>query len=449
MSSEINELILRDVRCFKGEHRFAIKPITFLVGENSTGKSTVLGCLNAFGHAFSSRPRFEINFNDEPYHFGTFANIARRGAKYFDVGCRLKKSKFLDVTLRLVAHGNDAEPIVGGIILTLKSGKIWLLSSEQYIPSDKKLGKKWKRKSEFIFGDYYLQASADKKELFIFPQKESDFFDLEDIYYILQKKYFFRKNSEDSKASKDLDDFPMLRELESLDKLFQRFIDISNIAPIRTEPKRTYDPIKTTSTAEGQEIPTLLKNLKRDGGKNWELLKEFLSKFGEDSGMFTDVDVRTLGESVSDPFQLQINVRGGKRNIIDVGYGVSQILPVLVRIIRSSIMRNPFLLIQQPEVHLHPRSQAALASLLIGRASRKNFVIETHSNYMIDRTRIEICRGKIKPEDVSLIFLEPKKGDNIKVHNISFDKLGNMQNRPTSYGDFFIDETNRLLGLED
>ena len=445
MSSEINELILRDVRCFKGEHRFAIKPITFLVGENSTGKSTVLGCLSAFGHAFSIRERFEINFDAEPYHLGTFTNIARQGAKYFDVGCQFKASSPLDVTFRLVALDKGAEPVVGAIILTLKSGKIWLLLSKKYIPSDKKLGKKWKRKSEFIFGDYYLQASADKNELFIFPQEETPFFDLEDIYYILQKKYFFRKNSEDSKASKDLTNFPMLRELESLDKLFQGFIDIFNIAPVRSKPKRTYDPIKATSTSEGQDIPTRFNYLKRNSEESWELLKKLLARFGKDSGMFTDVDVRTLGESVSDPFQLQINVRGEERNIMDVGYGVSQILPVLVEVFTK---KKQLLLIQQPEIHLHPKSQAALASLLIARTTRKNFVIETHSNYMIDRTRIEIRRGKIKPEDVSLIFLEPKKGDNIKVHNISFDKQGNMQDVPKSYGDFFIDETHRLLGLE-
>ena len=447
MSGEIDELILRDVRCFKGEHHFAIKPITFLVGENSTGKTTVLGCLNAFNSAFSGRQKFEINFDDEPYHFGTFTNIARRGAKYFEVGCRFGENNPLDVTLRLIAHDKGAEPVIGGIILTLNSGKIWLLLSEQYIPDDKKLGRKSRRKSRGRFRDYYLQASADKKELFIFPHKEAHFFDLEEIYYTLRRKYFFREDSEDSEVSKDLDNFPMINELVSLDKLFRRFADVSSIAPIRTEPKRTYDPSKETSTSEGQDIPTLFKDLKRSRENSWESLKDLLTKFGEDSGMFTDVDVRTFGESVSDPFQLQISVRGKKRNIRDVGYGVSQVLPVLERIFRRNIRKNPLLLIQQPEVHLHPRSQAALATLLIGSANRKNFVIETHSNYMIDRTRIEIRRGKIKPEDVSLIFLEPK-GDNVEVHNISFDKQGNMLGVPKSYGDFFIEETNRFLGLE-
>ena len=56
--------------------------------------------------------------------------------------------------------------------------------------------------------------------------------------------------------------------------------------------------------------------------------------------------------------------------------------------------------------------------------------------------------GNIRPEDVSLIYLEPK-GNAVKVHNISFDKMGNMEGVPMHYGKFFIKETNRLMGFEE
>ena len=118
-------------------------------------------------------------------------------------------------------------------------------------------------------------------------------------------------------------------------------------------------------------------------------------------------------------------MRGPKANINDVGYGVSQILPILVRILSPNISRHEmsFSLLQQPEVHLHPKAQAEFSSLLVKLANKGNqsFIIETHSDYMIDRARIDIIRGNIRPEDVSLIYFEPK-GNIVKVHNISFDK---------------------------
>ena len=67
---------------------------------------------------------------------------------------------------------------------------------------------------------------------------------------------------------------------------------------------------------------------------------------------------------------------------------------------------------------------------------------------MIDRARIEIRKGTISPEDVSLIYLEPK-GRVVNVHNIGFDKMGNMVGAPTGYREFFLKETDRLLGFEN
>ena len=64
---------------------------------------------------------------------------------------------------------------------------------------------------------------------------------------------------------------------------------------------------------------------------------------------------------------------------------------------------------QQPEVHLHPRGQAELSSLLVDlvRQREHKFIVETHSDYMVNRARIEIMNKRIAPEDVSLIYLEP------------------------------------------
>ena len=145
---------------------------------------------------------------------------------------------------------------------------------------------------------------------------------------------------------------------------------------------------------------------------------------------------------------MQFKVRGSLSNIIDTGYGISQILPLLVHIFRTP--KQFQFLIQQPEVHLHPKAQAELSSLLIQSIKTKghSFLVETHSDYMVDRACIEIRKGNIPHDQVSLIYLEPVK-EGVKAHNISFDKQGNVQNVPKGYRDFFLKETDRLLGFED
>ncbi len=191
--------------------------------------------------------------------------------------------------------------------------------------------------------------------------------------------------------------------------------------------------------------------------KEWERLKRQLVEFGNSSGLFQKIEVKTLGSSMGAPFQLKVKVRGPTVNIMDVGYGVSQVLPIL-----EQILNEPFssrrgagagyscYLLQQPEVHLHPRAQAELSSLLGQLASRGNqsFIIETHSDYMIDRARIEIMKGNIKKEDVSLIYLEPNKNI-VNVHNISFDEMGNMIGVPPHFREFFLHESSRLMGFAD
>ena len=231
---------------------------------------------------------------------------------------------------------------------------------------------------------------------------------------------------------------------------------VFSTSPIRSRPKRTYDPTRVFDDPEGSDVPMLLMETKATEKKEWEALKGRLVDFGKRSGLFQNIEVKNLGGSMGNPFQLKVKVRGPNSNIIDVGYGVSQILPILVRILehdifqRSYMGQRPISLLQQPEVHLHPRAQAELSSLLVMSASGggQSFIVETHSDYMIDRARVEIRKGTIRPEDVSLIYLEPK-GNVVKVHNIRFDKMANMQGVPPHYGKFFMKEYRELMGFED
>jgi predicted ATPase len=91
----------------------------------------------------------------------------------------------------------------------------------------------------------------------------------------------------------------------------------------------------------------------------------------------------------------------------DVGIGISQVLPVLVMAYGS---RDKLLAMEQPEIHLHPALQAELGDVFIESAlgERKNtFILETHSEHMILRLMRRIREGKLSPDDVGVIFVEP------------------------------------------
>ena len=108
------------------------------------------------------------------------------------------------------------------------------------------------------------------------------------------------------------------------------------------------------------------------------------------------------------------------------------------------------ILLQQPEVHLHPKAQAALGSLFIDLVSKNNktIFVETHSDYLIDRIRTDIANKKIDPSIVSILYFERPQSRS-KVYEIRLDENGNIKNAPSSYRRFFLDEEHALLARGD
>jgi len=136
---------------------------------------------------------------------------------------------------------------------------------------------------------------------------------------------------------------------------------------------------------------------------------------------------------------------GRWHNVVDVGYGVHTVLPLL-RTILDTHGDTTFLL-QQPEVHLHPSAQAMLAQII--SESPHRYVVETHSDHLIDRFRINVMQKILAPEDLSIVYFErePHSGGST-LHNIEIDSNGNMSGEPDGYRAFFVGETRRLLGIE-
>ena len=432
----ITQFTMEEVRCFGERQTLEIRPLTFLVGENSTGKTTALGCF----HILANYLRGDgVDFNSDPYSIGTFKDIVRNNKKKeknFKLGFTYRyNNEDIEITIELVEKKTGIEPVVSSITMKLADGEI-VVQSEDAMGRELRLDSFDKEQNR-----YRIACDTDRLNeysvYFFFPP-----FTRESGDEIVFKKYFEKK----------------IKKFEGSPWDIFRTLSVFSTSPIRSRPKRTYDPTREFDDPEGSDVPMYLMRVEATGEKDWEALKTQLVEFGRNSGLFENIEVKNLGRSLGAPFQLQVKVRGPKANITDVGYGISQILPILVQILNPSISKNVrrdsmqsfFSLLQQPEIHLHPRAQAEFSSLLVKLANKgdQSFIVETHSDYMIDRARIDIIRGNILPEDVSLIYFEPK-GNIVKVHNISFDKMANMVGVPPHYGEFFLKESKRLLGFKD
>ncbi len=199
-----------------------------------------------------------------------------------------------------------------------------------------------------------------------------------------------------------------------------------------------------------------LSGIARGDQSTWESVRSSLESFGQASGLFDEIAVKTLGGKAGGPFQIQIRkfgkrAKGPRRNIIDVGYGVSQVLPVVTELLRPR--GSQMFLLQQPEVHLHPSAQAALGSLFCDVAAKgRQLLVETHSDHLMDRIRMDVRdgRGKLRPKDVSILYFE-RRNLSVIIYSLGWDANGNLVATdgaiPDGYREFFRLETRRSLGL--
>lgn len=459
MNEYIQNFTLSNVRCFEGTNDIRLRPLTFFVGENSTGKTTALACIQALGDCLSIHNwQNNINFNRIPYQLGTFENIVRNGQEKlseFQIGFTFLVENQIEnkllLTLREMENSTDVD--IKSVKLTIPKGEVLLkFPATKEDEEEKQLT--FEYRSRTAAGKDYFEVSFPH-----IPWLTSPITQINALLATLMQdknnheqdklKIFILKFISEIKSVPGYTPSELKSEYDYiLFSTIYNLLPFYSFQPIRSKPMRTLDPIKDVENNEGNEIAVTLVNLYRSKHKNWIQLKFNLDKFGEISGLFKEINVNELGKSKSDPFELQVKIGNGPFvNLIDVGYGINQILPILVRAFSTDSHYSTFLL-QQPELHLHPKGQAALATLLVAVYQKlgHSFIIETHSENLINRTRIEIRKGKIDSNDVSLVYFEPQ-GDKVKIHNIEFNQIGEMLGVPESYREFFSKESFRLLGF--
>ncbi len=216
--------------------------------------------------------------------------------------------------------------------------------------------------------------------------------------------------------------------------------------PIRTEPRRTYDEVSLEFSSQGKHTPYLIRRMlnSKSHAAKW---KAFIEKIGNASGLFQDVRIKRFGRGATARFELDIVIDGKALNILNVGYGVSQSLPIIVEVLARD--RGAWFAIQEPEIHLHPRAQAAIGDLLFDMATvdRKRFLVETHSDSAIDRFRMNYKKDRANKPDGQILFFERRDKHNV-VTPLQIGNTGELpMDQPESYRRFFIREQMDLLGI--
>lgn len=304
--------------------------------------------------------------------------------------------------------------------------------------------------------EYKVLDLASKLPFFGTPKEVLEWVKDSSYYSTDTWKDYVQRLSEKTKASNDFDNLQEIIILSSIGDTFdyvssmlsEHFSRVRYIEPIRATAERFYrhqELAVDEIDSKGSNLVFFIKSLKEDVSN----LNGWLQKH---------LNIEVFAEERSGHLSLIVHDLNTDRrnNIADMGFGFSQIIPIAVQIWTSinrkrkeSSFTSEFfsetIVIEQPELHLHPAMQAKIAEMIVGIISaakesnlKLNFVIETHSQHFISRLGDLVARLKITPSDVNILMFEQTELQDTKISMSQFDSDGNIKNWP--YGFFEADE---------
>jgi predicted ATPase len=226
---------------------------------------------------------------------------------------------------------------------------------------------------------------------------------------------------------------------------------ISYLGPLRSPPERLYAWSGAVPEDVGWQGQNAVQAIlaARGRGLNWRYkahyvpFEEVVARWLKQMGLIHSF---VVSEIAPEREEFEVRVRAAPRaeevKLTDIGFGVSQVLPVIVQAFYAP--SNSTVLMEQPEIHLHPSVQASLADLFIAAITareeseprRVQLLIESHSEHLLRRLLRRIAEEKISEREVALYFCYPGS-DGATIDQLEVDKYGDILNWPP---DFFGDE---------
>lgn len=401
----IRSVTLKNFRAFK-EQRFQFSKLNLFVGKNNSGKSSALSALNVIAQTLREQDLdgTPLILNGPYDKLGTFIDVVNGNHPRRKIGIELEydsysiKTEFKYRTQRRQIELSSFEMSVRG-----KSVIKFVQRKDAYNTS--------------VFGDSYEKLFPDS------PKRKPRFRNFWPVRMSGLRPAGVKFN--DTSPS-----YTQLRKAEAellnarirLDAYFSNF---DSLSPFRDQPQRTYLYSGETAREIGTSGSNTAAMLSADAAKRGSQRKNLvdgISQWFNYTGIAKGLSVVSLTPR---HFELcLISNDGSKHNICDVGFGCSQVLPVLtagLNLFHSASQESPnVLIVQEPEIHLHPNAQAAMGSFFVSlvREGGQAFV-ETHSDNLILRVARHVALGDIDAKDVAIFYVSDIGDERVTRINLS------------------------------
>ena len=228
--------------------------------------------------------------------------------------------------------------------------------------------------------------------------------------------------------------FPLQTCFENL------FRSIRYLGPLREYPRRYYAWQGKHSPGVGNHGEDMVTAI-FSGRIQLRSLEEYIPKWLQRLDLIDSYRFNPISDTEKDyEFLVRKYENGPEVRLTDVGFGVSQVLPVLI--LCYYVPEGSILILEQPEAHLHPKVQSELADLLIEvvKNRRLQIILESHSEHLLIRLMRRIAEEQISADDTAFYFCEMNEGVS-EIEKLNVDNYGNITNWPQN---FFGDEMGDL-----
>jgi predicted ATPase len=418
----ITALTVRGYKSIANAQRIELRPLTVLAGANSSGKSSMLQPLLLLKQTLEVEYQPDVLLLDGPNVKFTRAeqllsSVGRRRSS-FEIGVEVDGRYVVQPTYRKVRSGFDVASMS-----VAEDG--WTASFTRNMPSNQVQRAMLQHLSALPRAVRSL-AEAGVASWVVLPQR----------CFLLPGLAEPMVDGEPSLV--------MLDTLQSVELARTCIREVIHVPAWRGSPQRNYPTSGATQLFTGtfdNYVASVIAQLQLDRSRRWEQLAKDLSALG----LTSRVEARRIDEARIELLVGRLPVSIGSHddlvNIADVGFGVSQSLPVVLALLVARA--GQLVYVEEPEIHLHPKAQFALAGIALQAARRGvRVVFETHSSLLLRGLQTAVARREISPSQVALHWFSrlPSTGaTSVSTADLASDG---------SFGEWPADFDEVVLGIE-